>query len=106
MQQQEELKLDYACRLLSGIITLDRNRKLVDRLDDIDHSLEVAEELIRRSSGGKRPPVNAHTLRPPRSTRTREVVVDRNTPPLRELLDAQRSEKPQPPRPPRGPTLH
>ena len=64
MQQQEELKLDYACRLLSGIITLDRNRTLADRLGDIDHALEVAEELITRGSGGKKPPISAHTLRP------------------------------------------
>lgn len=105
MQQQGELKLDYACRLLSGIITLDRNRKLADRLDDIDHALEVAEELILRS-GGKRPPRSSHTLRPQGPMRTRQVTVDRDAPPLQELLDGRRDNLPQAPRPPRGPTLH
>lgn len=105
MQQQEELKLDYACRLLSGIITLDRNRKLVDRLDDIDHSLEVADELIRRSKGHASP-VSEHTLRPRPATRTREKIVDRDAPPLQELLDARRGASPAPARPNRGPTLH
>jgi len=103
--QQEELKLDYACRLLSSIITLDRNRKLEDRLDDIDHSLEVAEELIRRGSGGKRPPTSEHTLRPHGTARTRQVVVNRDAPPFDALLDAQRANPAQPPRRPRGPTL-
>lgn len=106
MQQQEELKLDYACRLLSSIITLDRNRKLADRLDDIDHSLEVAEELIRRGCGGKKAPMSAHTLRPQGPSRTRQVTVDRDAPPLQELLDTRRVNAAQPPRPPRGPTLH
>lgn len=103
--QPQELKLDIASRLLSGIISQDRNRRLPDRFDDIDHSLEVAEELIRRS-GGKKAPMSAHTLRPQRPTRTREVVVDRDKPPLQELLDARRAGTPQTPRPPRGPTLH
>lgn len=104
--QQQELKLDYACRLLSGIITLDRNRTLADRLGDIDHALEVAEELISRSSGGKKTPMSAHTLRPQGPSRTRQVTVDRDAPPLQELLDARRANASQPPRPPRGPTLH
>lgn len=102
MQPQEELKLDIASRLLSGIISQDRNRRLLDRLDDIDHSLEVADELIRRSQGHASP-VSEHTLRP-RPSRTRERVVERDAPPLHELLDARRG--PAAPRPPRGPTLH
>lgn len=102
MQQQEELKLDIASRLLSGIISQDRNRRLPDRLEDIDHSLEVADELIRRSRGHTSP-VSDHTLRP-RPTRTREKVVERDAPPLQELLDARRA--PTAPRPNRGPTLH
>lgn len=104
--QQQALKLDYACRLLSGIITLDRNRTLADRLDDIDHALEVAEELIARGNGGKRPPMSAHTLRPQGPARTRQVIVDRDAPPLQELLDARRACTQQAARPSRGPTLH
>lgn len=105
MQQQEEVKLDIASRLLSGIISQDRNRRLLDRLDDIDHSLEVAEELIRRSQGHATP-VSEHTLRPRPTSRTRERIVERETPPLQELLDARRGTVPAGPRPHRGPTLH
>lgn len=103
MQQQDEVKLDIASRLLSGIISQDRNRRLLDRLDDIDHSLEVADELIRRSQGHASP-VSEHTLRPRPASRTREKIVDREAPPLQELLDARRG--PAPVRPNRGPTLH
>lgn len=105
MQQQEELKLDIASRLLSGIISQDRNRRLLDRLDDIDHSLEVADELIRRSHGHSSPGAE-HTLRPRPPRRTRERIVDRDEPPLQDLLDTRRGTTPDGPRPPRGPTLH
>lgn len=101
--QEHDLKLDIATRLLSGIISQDRNRGLLDRLNDIDHSLEVADELIRRSQGHSSP-VKDHTLRPRPATRTRERVVEREPAPLKELLDARRPSAPD--RSPRGPTLH
>lgn len=99
--KEEELKLVIASRLLSGIISQDRNRTLPDRIDDIDHSLEVADELIRRSHGHSSP-ISNHTLRP--KPRTRDKVIDRNDPPLQTLLEARRGLTA--PRPNRGPTLH
>lgn len=101
--QQQELKLDIASRLLSGIISQDRNHSLLDRLDDIDHSLEVADELIRRSAGHGTP-ISEHTLKPRPATRTREQIVQREQVPLKELLDARRPAAPN--RSNRGPTLH
>lgn len=102
--QQQERKLDIASRLLSGIISQDRNRRLLDRLDDIDHSLEVADELIRQS-GGDGAPVSEHTLRPRSAPRTREKLIERDTTPLKDLLDERRAATP-PTRPSRGPTFH
>lgn len=101
--QQQDLKLDIASRLLSGIISQDRNRTLDDRLADIDHSLEVADELIRRSVGHT-PPECEHTLTPSATVKTREQVVDREPAPFPELLQAKRAKTGV--RPDKGPTLH
>ncbi|MDH5824223.1 hypothetical protein QFW77_14675 [Luteimonas sp. RD2P54] len=101
--QQQDLKLDIASRLLSGIVSQDRNRKLLDRLDDIDHSLEVADELIRRSKGDA-PPTRDHTLQPRPITRTREKVIQREQLPLQQILEARRAGSQS--KPSRGPTLH
>lgn len=101
--QQQDLKLDIASRLLSGIISQDRNRTLSDRMADIDHSLEVADELIRRSEGYS-PPDCEHTLNPPPNVRTREEVIAREPAPFQERLQAKRSTPNA--RSGRGPTLH
>jgi len=103
--QQQDLKLEIASRLLSGIISQDRNRHLSDRLDDIDHSLDVATELIRRSGEGQSPPTLEHTLNPPPTTRTRERVIERELPPLSQQLQARRGSDTTP-NPGKGPTLH
>lgn len=103
MHQQDQ-RLEIASRLLSGIISQDRNRRLSERLDDIEHSLEVAAELIRRSEGGQSPPVAEHTLEPPRATKTRERLIQREAVPFGERLQGQRGGKPS--QQPRGPTLH
>jgi len=99
----QRLRLVIASRLLSGIISQDRNRGLPDRLADIDHSLDVAEELIRRSTG-RASPLTDHSLRPRPLVRTRNKITERNTPPLKELLDSRRP--PTPDTPARRPTLH
>lgn len=101
--QQQELKLDIASRLLSGIISQDRNRRLTDRMDDIDHSLDVADELMRRCEE-RGSPHSEHTLRPRPAIKTREQVVEREQVSLNELIDQRRP--PSPTRSPRGPTLH
>lgn len=101
--QHQDLKLDIASRLLSGIISQDRNRTIGDRMADIDHSLEVADELIRRSEGHS-PPDCEQTLTPPTSVKTREQVIDREPAPFGELLQAKRATSKA--RSSRGPTLH
>lgn len=103
MHQQDQ-KLEIASRLLSGIISQDRNRRLSERLDDIDHSLELAAELIRRSEDGQSPPMAEHTLEPRPSTKTRERVIQREAVPFGERLQGQRGGSPSLPN--RGPTLH
>jgi hypothetical protein len=103
--QQQEVRLEIAKRLLSSIIAQDRNRSLVDRSDEIDHSLDLADELIRRS-GGYSTPLAEHTLRPRPSTRTRERVIDRDNPPLNEILAARRAASLTPAPPERKPKLH
>jgi hypothetical protein len=101
---QQDLKLEIASRLLSGIISQDRNRQLSDRLDDIDHSIDVAGELIRRSAEDQGPPTVEHTLNPPATTRTRERVIERELPPLSQRLQTRRGDAT--PNPGKGPTLH
>jgi hypothetical protein len=101
--QQHDLKLDIASRLLSGIICQDRNRTLDDRIADIDHSLEVADELIRRSEGHT-PPGCEHTLDPKPALKVREQVIEREPAPFPELLQAKRGHTTT--RPGKGPTLH
>ncbi|SKA14602.1 hypothetical protein SAMN02745674_02148 [Lysobacter spongiicola DSM 21749] len=103
MHQQDQ-RLEIASRLLSGIISQDRNRRLSERLDDIEHSLEVAAELIRRSVDGQSPPMAEHTLEPRPSTKTRERVIQRDAMPFGDRLQVKRGGSPN--RPPRGPTLH
>lgn len=103
MHQQDQ-KLEIASRLLSGIISQDRNRRLSERLDDIEHSLEVAAELIRRSEDGHSPPMAEHTLEPRPSTRTRERVIQREAVPFSERLQDRRGVSPS--NPSRRPTLH
>ena len=44
----QDPQLDLAARFLGSMMAMDRNRTLADRDDDIDHALDVAEELIRR----------------------------------------------------------
>ena len=104
--QQLEPKLEIASRLLSGIFSQDRNRKLDDRSDDIRHSLEVAEELIRQSDG-RTPPTLDLTLNAPTPIKTREAVIERDEVSLEELRNNRKRQAP--PRASdlvKGPTLH
>lgn len=104
MQHYQDIKLDIASRLLSGIITQDRNRQLEDRLGDIEHSLELADELIRRSAA-QQPPSCEHTLAPKPLVKTREQVIEREPVPFSDLLHTQRGTS-SGVRPGKGPTLH
>lgn len=100
---QLDAKLEIASRLLSAIISQDRNRQLSDRIHDIEHSLEVAAELIRRAQDDS-PPNIEHTLRPQPAVRTRERLVDAGTPPFAQRLRTLRSDAPRSPS--RPPKLH
>lgn len=108
MQQHQDIKLEIASRLLSGIITQDRNRQIEDRLGDIDHSLELADELIRRSAC-QSPPSCEHTLGPKLdaqpTVKTREQVIEREPGPFSDLLQTKRGTSSSA-RPSKGPTLH
>jgi len=104
--QQLQPQLEIASRLLSGIISQDRNRKLTDRSEDIRHSLDVAAELIRQSDQ-RSPPDLDLTLDPPSPIKTREKLIEREEVSLRELQANRR--KSSPPRASdmiKGPTLH
>ena len=93
--QQLEPTLEIASRLLSGIISQDRNRRLDDRTEDIRHSLEVAAELIRQSDDRKPPELDL-TLDPP-PIKTREAVIQREELSLSDLR-AQRQRTASSPR--------
>lgn len=104
--QQLEPKLEIASRLLSGIISQDRNRKLDDRSDDIRHSLEVAAELIRQS-GESTPPDLELTFDPPRPIKTREALIERENVSLEELRSSRKRQTPSRASDwVKGPTLH
>lgn len=100
-------QLDIAARLLSSIVAQDRNRTLADRDEDLDHSLDLADELIRRHRSRK-PQSPTPTLEPKPVSRVREVVVQREEPSLSALLaDRRRSSEESHPTPkPPGRTLH
>jgi hypothetical protein len=100
---QIDPQLEIASRVLSGIIAQDRNRQLIERVDDIRHSLEVAAELIRQRDGGGTP---TYEHKPPLhvAPKTLERKVEREEVPLQELLQARRSAGPT--KPTKGPTLH
>ena len=104
----QDPKLLIATHLLSALMGQSVSRDLVDRVDDIDHSLEVAAELIRRRQD-QGSPISDLGLRPPLSTKIREEVVERDPAPLRHQLEQRRREHADPappPRPGRRPTLH
>jgi len=99
---QESLQLRVVTRLLAAIISQDRNRDLADRVNDIRHSFEVADELIRRCEGC--PPAGDLTLAPKPNRATREAVIQREPAPLGELLAERRG--PLQPKKRQGPTFH
>lgn len=100
-------QLDIAARLLSSIVAQDRNRTLADRDEDLDHSLDLADELIRRHRSRK-PQSPAPTLEPKPVSRVREVVVQREEPSLSALLAdrRRRGEESHPAPKPPGRTFH
>ena len=100
---QLDLKLKIASRLLSALINQDRGRSLPERDQDLDHSIELAAELIRRCEGRK-PPTAEHTLRPRSPINIREEIVDRERVPLADKIAERRSKEPT--ERSRRPTLH
>lgn len=100
---QVSLKLKIATHLMAALMNQDRNRRLNDRLEDIRHSLDVAAALIREDQG-QSAPAGDLTLEPRPAIRTRATLVDRDPPPLQDLIDERRSSAA--PRAPKGPTRH
>lgn len=90
---QLQPKLEIASRLLSSIISQDRNRKLSDRSDDIRHSIELAAELIRQTDEQSPPDLDL-TLRPPVPIKTREAVIEREQVSLDELRSDRKRQTP------------
>lgn len=104
--QQLEPKLEIASRLLSSMISQDRNRKLSDRSDDIRHSIELAAELIRQTDEQSPPDLDL-TLRPPVPIKTREAVIEREQVSLDELRSDRKRQTPARASDlVKGPTLH
>lgn len=102
----QDPQLDLAARFLGSMMAMDRNRTLADRDDDIDHALDVAEELIRRRKA-RSPSAPSMTLelRPP--IETREEAVERDQMSVEEWRAERRSAQKSPsPRKPPGHTLH
>lgn len=101
-------KLEIAAFLLSTLIGQSVSRDLTDRSDDIEHCLEVADELIRRRQEQGAPFADL-ALRPPLSTKIREEIVQRDPMPLKGQLDRRRAKDAfdaPGPSPGRRPTLH
>jgi hypothetical protein len=103
---QLQPKLEIASRLLSSIISQDRNRKLSDRSDDIPHSIDLAAELIRQTDEQSPPDLDL-TLRPPVPIKTREAVIEREQVSLDELRSDRKRQTPARASDlVKGPTLH
>lgn len=102
LTEPQDQQLPFACSMLSSIISQDRNRTMADRDEDIEHCLDLADELVRRYYARRRmDPEPTLELKPP--VQVREVVIDRDSTALSALLAARRqqSERP-PPRKPAG----
>lgn len=120
-------QLRIASQLLSALMVHDRHRTVEERAEDIQHSLDVAAELIRLRHRGapptcdhdpprrfetadpSEPPATTTTAgRAPARSATKEQVVVREQPPLPQLLAERRARQadatPGPKR--KGPTLH
>ncbi|MCD9030853.1 hypothetical protein LDO32_03775 [Luteimonas sp. Y-2-2-4F] len=100
---KRELKLKIVNRILAAIICQDRIRSMSDRMPDIDHSFDVAEEVIRRLYGDGTP-AGEYTLEPKPAIKTRETIISRDPPPLRDGLAQRRGQVAGSKR--SGPTLH
>jgi hypothetical protein len=101
-------KLEIAACLLSTLIGQSDSRSLTERGEDIEHCLEVADELIRRRHDHGSP-LSDLAYRPPLSTKIREEVVQRDPMPLKGQLDRRRAKDAfdaPGPSPGRRPTLH
>jgi len=68
----QNLRLGIAAHLLNGLVTLNPNRTLADRDQDLDHSLELADELVRRFEVWHGP---APSSEPPPSAAIREEIL-------------------------------
>lgn len=95
-----ERKLAIASRVLCPLIAQDRTRDTQERIEDIIHALEIADELINRCMAPK-PPADDHTLKP--AVRVRESLVDRDQVQLSDMISERRGAVSKPTR---GPTYH
>jgi hypothetical protein len=95
-----ERKLAIASRVLCPLIAQDRTRDTQDRIEDIIHALEIADELINRCMQPK-PPADDHTLKP--AVGVREAVVERDQVQLSDMISERRGVVSKPTR---GPTYH
>ncbi len=95
-----ERKLAIASRVLCPLIAQDRTRDTQERIEDIIHALEIADELINRCMAPK-PPADDHTLKP--VVRVREAVVERDQVQLSDMISERRGAVSKPTR---GPTYH
>ena len=100
---KQELKLKIVKRILAAIICQDRIRNMSDRMPDIDHSFDVAEEVLRRLFGDGAP-AGEYTLAPKPAFRSRETIIPRDPLPLSDALAQRRGQVPENKRP--GSTLH
>lgn len=95
-----ERKLAIASRVLCPLIAQDRTRDTQERIEDIIHALEIADELINRCMAPK-PPADDHTLKP--AVRVREAIVERDQVQLSDMISERRGTVSKPTR---GPTYH
>lgn len=101
--QHMDPQLEIASRVLTTLISQNTHRELAARADDIRHSLEVAEELIR-VRGSNAAPTCELTPRLAPAPKTQEQKVEREHIPFAQLVKARRPEAPA--KTPRAPTLH
>ncbi|UNW12033.1 hypothetical protein MP631_18425 [Xanthomonas phaseoli pv. phaseoli] len=76
----DDTQLRIASRLLGPLLCQHPTRLLQERMEDIQHSLDVAAELMRRRESGSSAP-SSYDYAPPKpgdEVRTREAIIVRD----------------------------
>lgn len=100
----QDPEFDAAACFMCGMLSQGGHRSLAQRGEDLEHCLDLAEELIRRYHARKRGGPGP-ALEPRPVLRPRRKIVDRDDASLSDRLDARRRRQEEA-EPNRRPTLH